>query len=127
MIGQYDGDGRHVKKFVHLTEETIRFTYDASGKMLAEYSTVIASVEEAKISYLTSDHLGSPRVLTEQSGKVYSRRDFTPFGEEIRTPQRTEQLGYSVDAVKQKFTGYERDSESEFDYAKARYYSNQYG
>ncbi|GIU80939.1 MAG: hypothetical protein KatS3mg006_0003 [Pyrinomonadaceae bacterium] len=127
MIGQYDGDGRRVKKYVPSTGETTIFVYDASGKTLAEYSTIVAPSSEAKVSYLTSDHLGSPRVLTEQSGKVYSRRDFMPFGEEIRTPQRTEQLGYGGDAVRQKFTGYERDSESGLDFAQARMFAYNHG
>ena len=51
--------------------------------MVAEYSTIVASPTEAKISYLTNDHLGSPRILTDQNGQVISRRDFLPYGEEI--------------------------------------------
>jgi hypothetical protein len=79
---------------------------------------------------LTNDHLGSPRVITDQNGQVVSRRDFHPFGEEIGalnlpagTPQpRTTAHGYTTaDTIRQKFTGYERDNESELDYAGARY------
>jgi RHS repeat-associated protein len=129
VVGRYyyDGEGRRVKKEVPGTGETTIFVYDAFGRLIAEYSTVVAPLSEAKVSYLTSDHLGSPRVLTEQSGKVYSRRDFMPFGEEIRTPQRTEQLGYGGDAVRQKFTGYERDSESGLDFAQARMFAYRHG
>ncbi|GIU83015.1 MAG: hypothetical protein KatS3mg006_2079 [Pyrinomonadaceae bacterium] len=50
-----------------------------------------------------------------------------PFGEEIRTLQRTEQLGYSADAIRQKFTGYERDIEVDLDFAQARYYNPKHG
>ncbi|RMH32324.1 MAG: RHS repeat protein, partial [Acidobacteria bacterium] len=129
VVGRYyyDGEGRRVKKEVPATGETTIFVYDAFGKLIAEYSTQVAQPTEAKVSYLMSDHLGSPRVLTEQSGKVYSRRDFMPFGEEIRTLQRTEQLGYGADAVRQKFTGYERDSESGLDFAQARYFHFGFG
>jgi RHS repeat-associated protein len=116
-----------VKKEVPGTGETTIFVYDAFGKLIAEYSTVVAPSSEAKVSYLTSDHLGSPRVLTEQSGKVYSRRDFMPFGEEIITAQRTQSLGYTADSVRQKFTSYERDNETNLDYAKARMYSYNHG
>jgi RHS repeat-associated protein len=124
VVGRYyyDGEGRRAKKEVPGTGETTIFVYDAFGKLIAEYSTQVAQPTEAKVSYLTSDHLGSPRVLTEQSGKVYSRRDFMPFGEEIRTPQRTQSLGYTADSVRQKFTSYERDIESGLDYAINRYY-----
>jgi len=32
---------------------------------------------------LTTDHLGSPRITTDQFGQAASRRDFMPYGEEI--------------------------------------------
>jgi RHS repeat-associated protein len=89
--------------------------------MVAEYSTVTASQSEAKISYLTNDHLGSPRITTDTTGKIVSRRDFMPFGEEIP------RANYGNDSVRQKFTGYERDSEIEEDYAQARYYNYKIG
>jgi RHS repeat-associated protein len=79
---------------------------------------------------LTNDHLGSPRIITDQNGQVISRRDFHPFGEEIGTlaavpgtPQpRTAALGYTNDTIRQKFTGYERDTETDLDFAQARMY-----
>jgi RHS repeat-associated protein len=129
IIGQYyyDGDGKRVKKFVPATGETTIFVYDASGKMLAEYSTIVEPQSTAKVSYLTTDHLGSPRILTEASGNVISRRDFHPFGEEIITAQRTQGSGYAADSVRQKFTGYERDIESALDFAQARHLNNGHG
>jgi len=77
----YDGDGKRVKKVTDL--ETTIFVYDGAGKLVAEYSTVVAPASEAKISYLTNDHLGSPRITTDAYGQVVSRLDFMPFGEEI--------------------------------------------
>jgi RHS repeat-associated protein len=116
----YDGDGKRVKKAVPNGETTI-FVYDAIGRMVAEYSTVTASQEVAKISYTTNDHLGSPRITTDSLGKVISRRDFLPFGEEIQ------RASYGSDSVRQKFTGYERDSETGLDYAKARMFGSGVG
>ncbi|MEP6703940.1 MAG: hypothetical protein ABJB34_03965, partial [Acidobacteriota bacterium] len=78
---QYDGEGRRVKKVVG-SEVTI-FVYDASGQLAAEYSSAAASVSQAKVSYLTADHLGSPRIITDQYGRVSSRKDFAAFGDEI--------------------------------------------
>jgi RHS repeat-associated protein len=129
MIGHYfyNGDGKRVKKYVPATGETTLFVYDASGKVVAEYSTIVTPPSEAKVSYLTTDHLGTPRVITDQAGNVTSRRDFHPFGEEIYAAQRTQGLGYVGDTVRQKFTSYERDLESNLDFAQARYYSNQHG
>jgi RHS repeat-associated protein len=137
VIGQYryDGDGRRVKKIVPSTGETTVFVYDASAKLVADCSTQVEPQTSAKVSYLTTDHLGSPRILTDQTGEVISRRDFHPFGEEIGTlavvpdsPQpRTATLGYQTDSVRQKFTGYERDNETNLDYAQARMYGNSHG
>jgi RHS repeat-associated protein len=117
----YDGDGKRIKKIVPSTSETTIFVYDASGKMVAEYSTVTASQSEAKVSYLTNDHLGSPRITTDATGKVVSRRDFMPFGEEIARASN------GSDKVRQKFTGKQRDNESNLDYFEARYYSSNVG
>jgi RHS repeat-associated protein len=128
----YDADGRRVKKVVPSTGETTIFIYDAAGKLVAEYSTVVETAANAKVGYLTQDHLGSPRIVSDRNGNVTSRRDFLPFGEEIgvNTTQTTGRSGhsqYSGDSRRQKFTGYERDNETDLDYAKARYYSKNHG
>lgn len=52
----YDGDRRRVKK-ESATEVTV-FVYDATGKLVAEYASALAQTQE--VSYLTTDHLGSP-------------------------------------------------------------------
>lgn len=85
ILGQYsyDGDGKRVKKYVPGTGETTIFVYDTAGKLIGEYSTVLASTNDAKVSYLTADHLGSPRINTDATGSVIARHDYMPFGEEI--------------------------------------------
>ena len=79
--------------------------------------------------YLTADHLGSPRVNTDNVGAVKARHDYYAFGEEIFSgiSGRTSSQKYVGDNIRQKFTGYERDDESGLDYAQARYYSSQHG
>src|SRR5207247_3058326 len=76
----YDGEGKRIKKVVPSTGETTIFVY-SSGKLVAEYSTQLAS--NPSINYTTTDHLGSPRIITDELGQVKSRRDFMPFGEEL--------------------------------------------
>ncbi|MFN0141274.1 MAG: RHS repeat domain-containing protein, partial [Pyrinomonadaceae bacterium] len=129
VIGQYwyDGDGRRIKKYVPNTGETTIFVYDLSGKTIAEYSTIVANPTDAKVAYLTNDHLGSPRINTDQNGAITTRHDYHPFGEEIATSQRTSVLGYITDTVRKKFTGYERDDETALDYAVNRYHSPNLG
>jgi RHS repeat-associated protein len=119
----YDGDGRRVKKYVPSSGETTVFVYDAAGKLVAEYSTIVASSQDAKVAYLTNDHLGSPRINTDLDGDVISRHDYHPFGEEIATSQRTTGLGYTADTIRKQFTGYERDNELDLDFAQARVYA----
>ena len=121
----YDGDGKRVKKHVPATGELTIFVYDAGGKLIVEYSTEIP--ETPKVSYTTSDHLGSPRIITDENGMIVSRRDYMPFGEEIFSAGRTTALGYTADTIRQKFTGYERDNETSLDFAQARMYANHLG
>jgi len=128
-IGEYfyDGDGKRVKKVVPSTGEETIFAYDAAGKLIGEYSTILQTGSNAKTVYTTNDHLGSPRINTDATGQVTSRHDYHPFGEEIYTAQRTTGLNYSADSVRNQFTGYERDGETGLDFAKARMYSNKLG
>lgn len=83
------------------------------------------------ISYLTEDALGSPRVITNSFGEIKARRDFLPFGEELYAGigSRTTNQKYSSnsDDTRQKFTGYQRDAETNLDFAQSRYYSPMQG
>lgn len=124
----YDGEGRRVKKVTD-TETTV-FVYSA-GKLVAEYSTQVS--QSPSVAYTTTDHLGTPRVITDQFGQVKARRDFMPFGEELYTGVggRTGDTGlkYSSnqDDIRQKFTGYQKDEETQLDFAEARMYENRFG
>jgi len=123
----YDGDGKRVKKIAANDGGTTIFVYDAAGKLVAEYSQTAASVEDAKVAYLTNDHLGSPRINTDRDGNVTARHDYHPFGEEITTTQRTGHSDYTPDSIRKQFTGYERDNETDLDFAEARMYSGTLG
>jgi RHS repeat-associated protein len=125
-IGEYlyDGEGKRVKK-ISASETTI-FVYNGGGQLVAEYSTQMAQTPQ--VSYLTTDHLGSPRVITNENGEVTSRKDYTAFGEENFTAERTANLGYSSqDNLRKGYTGYEKDDESGLDFAQARYYNSTHG
>ena len=128
-IGEYfyDGDGKRVKKHVPSIGETTVFVYDAGGKLIEEYSTIVAPTNDAKVGYVTNDHLGSPRINTDANGAVAARHDYRPFGEQIASSQRHVDLGYADDTVRKQFTGYERDKETELDFAEARNYSSVWG
>jgi RHS repeat-associated protein len=121
----YDGEAHRVKK-ISSTETTV-FVYDAIGQLAAEYSTQTASTPQ--VSYLTTDHLGSPRIITDQNGSTIQRQDFTAFGEQAASSQRTTGLKYAGTSpnVRQDYTGYEKDTESGLEYAQARYYNSVHG
>jgi RHS repeat-associated protein len=129
-VGQYffDGDGKRVKKVVPTSGEVTIFIYDAGAKLIGEYSAIVQSVQDAKVQYLTNDHLGSPRINTDRDGNVTSRTDYFPYGEEIiALGGRSSADKYVADDVRQGFTGYERDVEIDLDFAQARYYSPKHG
>ena len=122
----YDGDGRRVKKVAGGVATV--FVYNASGQLVAEYGG--AASGESGASYLTTDHLGSTRVVTNGSGSVRARHDYLPFGEEIpaNVGGRQNVAGYTAsDSTRQRFTSKERDNESGLDYFLARYYSSSQG
>jgi RHS repeat-associated protein len=119
----YDGEGKRVKKISDL--ETTIFVYDGSGQLVAEYSTQQSSTPQ--VSYLTSDHLGSPRIITDNTGKIIARKDFGAFGDETYTAQRTTGLGYKPEEIRQDYTGYQKDDESGLEFAQARYYNGKHG
>ena len=122
----YDGDGRRVKKAT-ANGETVVFVYNAVGQMVAEYGNVQTA---GGTSYLTSDNLGSTRVVTGQDQSVKSRHDYLPFGEELTAGVggRTTAQGYGGnDGNRFKFAQLERDDETGLDYAQARYYASTQG
>jgi len=95
-----------------------RATWDRAGK--------------SSFEWLVSDHLGTPRMMIDQSGSLTNvkRHDYLPFGEELFASAggRSAAVGYmSGDGVRQQFTSYERDVESGLDFAEARYYSSSQG
>jgi RHS repeat-associated protein len=122
----YDGAGRRAWKSG--PSGTTVYVYDAFGALAAEYSTTSNS-SPCATCYLTWDHLGTPRLVTDQNGNVVARHDYLPFGEEIsgNTAGRTSQWGSGSDNIANKFTGQYRDAETGEDYFNARYFAGATG
>ena len=139
----YDGEGQRVQKITcppgtqsctaSTTGATVTsYVYDAAGNLAAEYG----ALEDGRTSdcgtaycYVSVDHLGSTRLLTDANGNVQRRYDYLPFGEEAWAGSqwggRTSGMGYqaTADGFNPKFTGQQRDTESLLDYFHARYYA----
>ena len=143
-VYRYDAGGNRVRKNF-ATGEKVRMVY-SGGQLLAEYDLTIGSLKKEYIygpkgliatvepgtgtRYTTSDHLGSPRVVTNSGAGVVSRHDYMPFGEELGSSVggRTAGMGFIVsDGLRQKFTSKERDIETGLDYFGARYFASTQG
>ncbi len=151
----YDGDGRRVRRILPTGE--FWQVYGIDGELLAEYQwngstaslkkeygyrdgqlLVVADPTETnankRVQWLIADHLGTPRMVVDKTGSLsgVTRHDYLPFGEELMVGMgngsiRSVAMGYQVDSVRQKFTGYERDSETNLDFATARHFSSVQG
>jgi RHS repeat-associated protein len=71
------------------------------------------------IFYYFSDHLKTASVITDAAGVVKADSDYYPWGGELQF--------VNADSNHYKFTGKERDTETNLDYFGARYYSNGLG
>lgn len=84
-----------------------------------------SSVQTTQAFYI-SDHLGSTRVLTDESGWEQARYGYYPYGE-IYTPSPQGGEGGGEGRVSYLYTGQERDTETNlYDYG-ARYYDPKLG
>ena len=130
MTYVYDGLGQRVRKIVN--GETSTFVYDVFGNLEAEYGSSDPSPCGTDTCYVSVDHLGSARLITDSAGSSNVRRyDYLPFGTEIPAGYsgRTTGMGYlSIpDNFGPKYTGQKRDVETSIDFFNARYFSGAQG
>jgi RHS repeat-associated protein len=130
----YDADGNRVKKvngsagtlYWYMTPGIVAES-DLNGNFTSEYvffgGERVARKDFAggttSVAYYFSDHLKTASVITDSAGMIKSESDFYPWGGELQF--------VANDSNHYKFTGKERDSETNLDYFGARYYSNGLG
>jgi RHS repeat-associated protein len=121
---QYDGLGQRVVKA--LPAQTTVYVYNAFGQLSAQYNSQAPTAPACLTCYLSYDHLGTVRMVTDSAGTVIARHDFAPFGQEIPSGYagRGGLWGSTTD-VDPKFTGQLRDTETTEDFFNARYYYGQ--
>src|SRR5262249_18606970 len=124
----YDAEGRRVQK---TTSGGWRaYIPDASGNALAETTSsgwqvgyvylggqLLSQYRDSTTYFAHGDHLGSTRLLTKLDKSTYDSLDFLPFGEQIA----------GSTGSTHKFTGDERDAESNLDHTWFRKYSSSLG
>jgi RHS repeat-associated protein len=84
---------------------------------------LLATVDVSGTRRLHTDHLGTPRLVTNDAGETLALHTYFPFGEEISAPD--------TDPDRMRFTGHERDNndtrpnaqDGDLDYMHARYYT----
>lgn len=121
----YDVDGRRVEKSVSGTR--IDYIYSPSGNVVAEINpgwvrgyvyaggAEVAEYYDSTTYFLHRDHLGSARILTGVNQAVVQNLDYYPYGELNSTDS-----GITT----HKFTGDERDAETNLDHTQFRQYSS---
>ena len=126
----YDGDGNRVRKsngstgtlYWYMTPGIVGES-DLSGNLTDEYvffdGERVARKSTNGVFYYFSDHLKTASVITDSAGNIKSESDFYPWGGELQFVNN--------DSNHYKFTGKERDCETQLDYFGARYYSNGLG
>ena len=131
--GSVTGNNKVWRKFTFspITTSKIRVWINAvpdAWSRVVEIQAFGTSAGGEKVQWLVPDHLGTPRIILDQTGDLANvkRHDYLPFGEELfaGTGGRTVAHGYAGDGVRQQFTSKERDSETGLDYFLARYYAS---
>ena len=124
----YDANGRRVRKSTGsgFTE----YSYGLNGSVQGEYngsswpaqyvyagSELIVEYENSTTEFVHTDHLGSTRLVTAVNQTVSDNLDYLPFGQQVA----------GASATTHKFTGKERDTESNLDNFGARYNASSLG
>jgi len=134
--GSVTGNNKVWRKFTFspITTNKIRVYINQvpdSWSRVVEIQAFGSSADGEKLQWLVPDHLGTPRIVVDQTGGLAGvrRHDYLPFGEELFAGAggRSVTQGYAGDGVRQQFTIKERDIETGLDYFLARYYSSVQG
>ena len=80
-IDQIQGDFACSRVSTKENGQTMVLAYDAFGNLAAEYGQNGLAMCGTATCYLTMDHLGSTRMLTDSAGVVQRRFDYLPIGE----------------------------------------------
>ncbi len=125
-----DLDGSPLRQYRSSGGNNAQANWQANPDFPKDYvwrgASLLASIPRANVTrHFHLDHLGSPRIVTDATGKTLALHLYFPFGEEATDPAQ--------DTTSLKFTGQERDdldpggTTYDLDYMHARYYSAQVG
>jgi len=131
----YDADSKRALKSQNSNNAPVKRYWSGAGDVLAEDDGTGTLASEyiyfggsrvARIDlpgnamhYYLSDHLNSTSIVVNAIGAPEEESDYSPYGTEV--------VVTGPGANHYKFTGKERDSETQLDYFGARYYSSSLG
>jgi RHS repeat-associated protein len=122
----YNANGQRIRSTANGT--TVDFVYDLSGQavgVLRPDGTLIRQEIGGLATYSDAayfhhrDWLGNLRVVTDQTGSIRQTCTNLPYGDGLTCT--------AAGVTPTHFTGYTRDTETNLDFANARYYTSQYG
>jgi RHS repeat-associated protein len=128
----YDGDGRRAQKSdgtVYWMDDSLRplSVGTTSGSITRDYiflggkRIAFVPLSTGNPYYYLSDHLGSTAVIASGDGKtVQWEADYFPFGSQ-------RQVFTNLASNNYEFTGYEDDSDTQYNYAIARFEAGRWG
>jgi YD repeat-containing protein len=122
----YDADGNRVEKsngttgtlYWYMTPGIVAES-DLAGNLQSEYvffdgeRVARRDLPSGNVAYYFSDNLKTASVITDATGNIKSESDYYPWGGELQFA--------NSDANHYKFTGKERDNETQLDYFGARW------
>ncbi|QKT02700.1 RHS domain-containing protein [Ectothiorhodospiraceae bacterium 2226] len=78
-------DGEVVERYLWLDLTTLLAIYDGDGNLKQRYEYTVGHTptrftEEGEVYYILTDHLGSPRYITDAQGSVVKSVDFDAYG-----------------------------------------------
>ncbi len=129
---RYDGEGRRVLAWSPVDGTSALSQYSKSGQLMYYYKNSGAGLEHIYLSgsliakretvgnvvtFQHTDALGSPVAVTDGSGNVIERNDYTPYGAVVGKP--------AYDAV--GYTGHKQDGATGLTYMQQRYYDPMIG
>ena len=132
-----DQDGNRRWTFRDSSDRIVREFLETDGRWLHERDFIHGPTgliatrrHNGMVRYFHADHLGTPRLLTAEDGRVFSRHDYYPFGAEIEDPSEMLLDGFesgdtrfwleSKSEPRFEWTGHERDPHGLTDYMMAR-------
>ncbi len=139
-VYRYNYLGQRVRKQVTgVHNMDVRFVYGQVGELLGEYDSsgfpireyiynrnggvpkIIAQIEsDGSVHYIHTDHLGTPRLATDDSGTIVWRWESDAFGK--TTADEDPDADGQITKINIRFSGQYFDVESELHYNFFRYY-----